>query len=111
MEYLTINRLEKMSACESQVDLFRATFGNRAKINYDNFVKALSVGLDVCWLVFWSRGRHPVERDSERHLRHNELCRLWSLQVNLRRGWITQLNGDQKLLMHEVVRKLKGQLK
>ena len=47
--YITLADLQATGACQSQVDLFRATFGDEVKLNKRNLAKALRTQLDVSW--------------------------------------------------------------
>lgn len=51
MRQFTLKHLEQMCACQSQVDLFRNTFGERANVTYENIEKAIDVGLDIEFVV------------------------------------------------------------
>ena len=48
---ITVNLLKAFDACDSQIALFRKTFGKSAKITKTNLRKAYKVGLDIHWLL------------------------------------------------------------
>ena len=47
--YITVADLTRGDACELQVDLFRATFGDEVRLNKRNLAKAIKAGLDTSW--------------------------------------------------------------
>lgn len=51
LTHITTDLLREHGACEDQVALFEATFGQRAKIGPRNWARAVKAGLDVDWLA------------------------------------------------------------
>ena len=49
MTTITAAMLEDARACRDQVELFRSTFGESARITLTNCRKAVDVGLDLDW--------------------------------------------------------------
>ena len=49
---MTTEQLEKLGACESEIEGFKEIFGDKAYISRRNFYKALEAGLDISWLGF-----------------------------------------------------------
>ena len=48
---ITAEWLEAADACEEQVELFRATFGERAELTRSDALRAARAGLDLEWLT------------------------------------------------------------
>jgi len=50
---ITAKLLARKKACESQVELFRATFGDEAEVTLENCLRAAAVGLDFDWAAYY----------------------------------------------------------
>jgi len=51
MTQVTVAMLERLGACLSQVELFKATFGESAELTQENGARAADAGLDINWLA------------------------------------------------------------
>ena len=65
MKYITLQQLERLGACESQVQRFRGIFGTKALVSKENLQKAVDAGLDVSWIL--SRVHHFSLEERIRH--------------------------------------------
>jgi len=50
MRYVTVSMLKRLGACEKQIKDFKDTFGTRALINKENYLKAINNRLHILWL-------------------------------------------------------------
>lgn len=71
MKRITLKFLERHKACEFQRDLFEATFGKSAEVNFSNITKAEKAGLSIMWLAW------RIDKDATMRVQDRTYKKIW----------------------------------